>query len=195
VSKSKKRSSAVSKTERQAKQWPKAAIVASVVLLIGAVLVLKGATDGAADQIGNTATATATATIAAVGAKQATTLPGSEASPGPATAVASDLPEEQLQQALAAGKPTFAFFHSNNCKQCINMMKVVDEVYPEFKDSVVLVDVNVYDKQNAKLLQVANIRGIPTQIFFDKAGQGQVVMGAMTTDSFRKQMQTLAGGQ
>ena len=96
---------------------------------------------------------------------------------------------------MTAGQPTLAFFHSNNCVQCIKMMEVVEQVYPEFDDSVALVDVNVYDKRNASLLQRARIRAIPTQIFFDRTGQGMVVMGAMTPDQFREQMQALAGGQ
>lgn len=58
-----------------------------------------------------------------------------------------------------------------------------------------LVDVNVYDQANARLLQVARIRAIPTQIFFDRTDQGTMIMGAMTPDQFREQMQTLAEGQ
>ena len=75
------------------------------------------------------------------------------------------------------------------------MMQVVDEVYPEFGGSVALVDVNVYDETNRNLLQRAQIRSIPTQIFFDQTGQGQVIVGAMTLDQFREQMQTLTGGE
>jgi thioredoxin-like negative regulator of GroEL len=96
---------------------------------------------------------------------------------------------------LASGQPTLAFFHSNNCVQCIKMMEVVAEVYPKFGDSVALVDVNVYDNRNASLLQRARIRAIPTQILFDQTGQGLVVTGAMTPDQFRERMQTLAEGK
>jgi hypothetical protein len=41
-------------------------------------------------------------------------------------------PSDQLQQALAADQPVLVFMHSTNCQSCIDMMKVVDEVYPEF---------------------------------------------------------------
>jgi len=125
-----------------------------------------------------------------VGSQAAATAPGVQAS-----AEADESPEVQLERFLIAGKPTLAFFHSNNCVQCIKMMEVVAEVYPEFDDSVALVDVNVYDKASSRLLQRAQIRAIPTQIFFDRTGQGRVVMGAMTPDQFREQLRTLAGGQ
>jgi len=107
----------------------------------------------------------------------------------------SELPEAQLGRLLAAGKPTLAFFHSNNCKQCIKMMEVVAQVCPEFEDSVALVDVNVYDKANARLLQAAGIRAIPTQIFYNSSGKGQVVLGAMEPEQFRAYLRSLAGGQ
>ena len=105
----------------------------------------------------------------------------------------SELAEVQLDRALQAGQPTLAFFHSNNCIQCTKMMAVVAQVYPEFDDSVALVDVNVYDESNSSLLQRANIRAIPTQIFFDETGRRTVVLGAMTPDEFRDQLRALAG--
>ena len=169
------------------------AIILLLLLLVSAVMILKGQTDGAPDQQGNEILATAT--WPAIGQKQATTAPVQSASPTPTTATLSDSPEAQLGRLLAAGKPTLAFFHSNNCQQCIKMMEVVAQVYPEFEGSVALVDVNVYDKTNTKLLQVAGIRAIPTQIFYDSAGKSQVVLGAMEPDLFRAYLQSLAGGQ
>lgn len=191
MAKSEQHSSRVSKAEPKPKQWPRAAIIATIVLLIGAVLVLKDAKSGSDAQMRNTNDASPTR--AAMTIRQATTVPTSIASPVPTTAVAGELPETQLEQALAAGKPTLAFFHSNNCRACMTMMKVVDEVYPAFAASVVLIDVNVYDKQNTNLLQRTGVRGIPTQIFYDKTGQGQLVMGVMTPDALREQLTALAG--
>jgi thiol-disulfide isomerase/thioredoxin len=57
-------------------------------------------------------------------------------------------PAVQLQNALADNRPTLAFFHSYTCQQCIDMMEIVDQVYPEFSDSIVLVDIDVYDERN-----------------------------------------------
>jgi hypothetical protein len=48
------------------------------------------------------------------------------------TPVANVLPESQFEQYLAAGQPMVAFFHSNNCIQCVKMIEVVEQVYPDF---------------------------------------------------------------
>ena len=187
-----------------ANKWlVQAATIGGVLLLVAVVFIFKGispAEDPLAIAVG---TPQATATLPeAVGQTQATAELDRVAGPVAATApgvqgaaLPDDLPEAQLERHLTAGKPTLAFFHSNSCVQCIKMMEVVEQVYPEFDGSVALVDVNVYDQANARLLQVARIRAIPTQIFFDRTGQGTVIMGAMTPDQFREQMQTLAGGQ
>jgi thiol:disulfide interchange protein len=106
--------------------------------------------------------------------------------------VAEVLPEVQFDQHLAAGKPVVAFFHSNNCVQCMKMIEVVEQVYPAFADTVALVDVNVYDPQTQSLLQRAGIRAIPTMIFVDAADQGQGIMGLMEPDAFRSELQRLA---
>ncbi len=195
-----RRSSQKPQQTRRAR-WPQLAILGGVVLLVAAILILKtqdadppAAAEGVPqvtatlpEAVGQTQ---ATAEMEPVGGQPAATEPEQ-----PAAALPGELPEAQLERLLTAGQPTLAFFHSNNCVQCIKMMEVVAQVYPEFNDSVALVDVNVYDRANASLLQRAQIRAIPTQIFFDRTGQGWVIMGSMTPDQFREQMRTLAGGQ
>lgn len=184
----------------QQTHWPQLAILGAVALLVVVILIVKNHPADLSAGTGSVATATlppapvqATAPLPeATGQVQATAELESVAA---APALPDESPEAQLERLLAAKQPTLAFFHSNNCVQCIKMMEVVQQVYPEFEDSVALVDVNVYDKANASLLQRARIRAIPTQIFFDRTGQGLVVMGAMTPDQFRERMQALAGGQ
>lgn len=202
---SKKRRHRTSSSQKPEKtwtsRWPQLAILGGVALLVAAILILKNqsADPPAVAESEPQATATlpeavgqapTTAELEPVGSQPAATAPGVQES-----ALLDEPPEAQLDRFLIAGKPTLAFFHSNNCVQCIKMMEVVEQVYPEFDGSVALVDVNVYDKSNSRLLQRAQIRAIPTQIFFDRTGQGKVIMGAMTPDQFREQMQTLAGGQ
>ena len=104
------------------------------------------------------------------------------------------LPQVQLEQVLKAGQPALAFFHSNTCQQCIEMIGIVEEVYPEFSDSVALVDVNVYDERNASLLQQVQLQFIPTLIFYDQSGEAQVVVGVMQAEQLRQTLAILAGG-
>lgn len=181
--------------------WPQLAILGGVALLVAAILILKNRPADPPTHAEGVPQATATLPEA-TGQIRATAELEPVGNPGTATtpevhgsALPGELPEAHLERLLTAGQPTLAFFHSNNCVQCIKMMEVVEQVYPEFDDSVALVDVNVYDKLNTSLLQRARIQAIPTQIFFDRTGQGTVVMGAMTADQFRERMQTLAGGQ
>lgn len=102
--------------------------------------------------------------------------------------------EVLLDQYLEEGKPTFVFFHSNNCQSCIDMIAIVDQVYPEFEDTIALVDVNVYDPENQNLLQRAKIYSIPTQVFIDHTGQGKVAMGVMSPEDLRTQLLALTRG-
>ena len=94
-------------------------------------------------------------------------------------------PSTQLDQALAAGQPVLVFMHSTNCQSCIDMMKVVDQVYPEFAGQIALVDVDVYDDANGPLMQKLGLRYIPTVVAFDKTGKSSQNVGAMKADAFR----------
>lgn len=96
--------------------------------------------------------------------------------------------EEQFDRYVKEGKPVFAFFHSTNCQPCMEMMRVVDQVYPEFKDEIALVDVNVYDPQNRNLLRRAGINTIPTQVFINRKGEGQVIIGVIEASKLRQQL-------
>lgn len=104
-------------------------------------------------------------------------------------------PQEQLAQALNAGKPVLAFYHSNNCQSCIDMIAVVNQVYPEFKDDVILVDVNVYDQQNQALIRNIGLQFIPTQMFYDRSGTQSSVVGVMQPDSLRDSLRAISSGQ
>jgi len=112
--------------------------------------------------------------------------------PSPVTAASL---ESQLDQALKAGRPTFIFLHSLDCIPCKEMMGTVAAVYPEFQDSVVLIDVDIYDQRNQNLLRRERLQSIPTLVFYDARGIRQVFIGAMPADQFRDAMTQLAAGQ
>ena len=143
-------------------RWPQFAVVAAVVILVGLVFFLKSRDAGRPTVAASQSIATGSP-IAAEGQAQATAALIHEqlaARPGQPTVLTGGTTARLLAQA----------FHSNNCKQCLTMMEVVEQVYPEFANSVALVDVNVYDERNAALLQQARIRAIPSQI--DRRGTG-----------------------
>lgn len=103
----------------------------------------------------------------------------------PVVQAAQELPEQMLDRLYNEKVPVFAFFHSNNCHLCIEMIKVVDEVMPEYDRKVGLVDINVYDENNKSLLQRAQIQAIPTQIFISSSGDVTRQVGLMSVDQLR----------
>lgn len=114
--------------------------------------------------------------------------------PEPAPDLAGKSAEEQLDWYLENEQPVFIFFHSTTCKTCTDMMAVVDQVYPAYKEQVGLVDVDVYATWNQDLLQRARITNIPTQIFVNGKGEGMTVIGGMQPDELSTELQALADG-
>lgn len=180
------------KTSQQKSYGAQLAAIVGVLLLIGAVLILKAqksavSSANSQDEVGLASPAAQPSPTRTLLSEAQTAAP---AQPPPAPTL---LPEAQLDQLLAAGKPTLAFFHSNTCKKCIRMSEIVEEVYPDFADTVSLVDVNAYEGRNASLLQRVGIRAIPTLIFIDRTGQGRSYMGVMEPDELREQLRALGG--
>ena len=108
-------------------------------------------------------------------------------------AIADESLEERLDRLILAKEPVFAFFHSNNCQLCLEMIDIVKEVYPDYQAEIELVDINVYDEMNKNLLARANIHSIPTQIFFNESGEAFQSIGLMSAEQLRDSLDKLAG--
>ena len=108
---------------------------------------------------------------------------------------ASSSLESQLDQALKEERPIFVFLHSLDCIPCKEMMGTVANVYPEFQDSVVLIDVDVYVQGSQNILRRERLQSIPTLVFYDALGNRQVFIGAMPPEQFRDTLTHLAAGQ
>jgi thiol-disulfide isomerase/thioredoxin len=98
------------------------------------------------------------------------------------------LAEVQLDQALEAHLPVLAFFHSDNCEKCLIMMDAVGQVYPEFQDQVILVDVDVYNDLNQPLLRRVRLQYIPTLIFYDRSGAFNTNVGVLEANQLRSRL-------
>ena len=103
--------------------------------------------------------------------------------------------EAQLDQALKDGRPTFVFLHSLECIPCKAMMGTVTDVYPDYQDAVVLIDVDIYDQNNSNIIRREQLQSIPTMVFYDAQGNRQVFIGAMPPDQFQDTLIGLAAGQ
>jgi thiol-disulfide isomerase/thioredoxin len=102
--------------------------------------------------------------------------------------------EAQLDQALRQGRPAVVFLHSLNCVACKEMMQTVADVYPEYQDSIALIDVDVYDQGNNNIIRRERLQSIPTLVFYDERGVRQVFIGAMPSEQFRDALAQLASG-
>ncbi|MFP4345802.1 MAG: thioredoxin family protein [Anaerolineales bacterium] len=103
-------------------------------------------------------------------------------------------PEAHLDRLLEEQQPVLAFFHSMTCYQCTEMARIVEQVYPDFAGQIALVDVNVRDDANRSLLQRAGIRVIPTVVFVDRTGQGEMVTGMVPAEELQEKLASLAAG-
>lgn len=175
------------------------AMVGGASILIGAVLFLKlrQSPSASAERVATDPTVLpeqAIPTVSASGSPTAADWATREAaSTGASSATEALLPERQLDRGLEAGEPMVLFFRSNSCVQCVKMAAVVEEVYPDFSDSVVLIDVDVYDAGNRSLLQRAGIRAIPTLVFVDGGGGAQAHVGVMEANTLREQLREMVG--
>jgi len=172
-------------------RWSQVVIVAGLIILAGILLILKEQTRTAdvSPSMGLPAPIEAPSTAPDQASWPTTVADGPTRLP---TTPPPELPEAQFDRLLAESRPIFAFFHSNTCAKCVQMMGIVDQVHPEFAEQVALVDVNVYEEGNSNLLQRAQIRVIPTLIFIDRTGQGQVYTGVLPADALREQLRALA---
>lgn len=113
----------------------------------------------------------------------------------PPTSSSHELPAAQLEQALQARQPILAFYHSTTCQQCIEMIDIIGRVYPEYTHGITLIDVDVYDAQNAALLKKVGLRFIPTLMFYGQNGEAQTHVGIMEAEQLRQALSALVGGE
>ena len=104
-------------------------------------------------------------------------------------------PAEQYKFAIANGKPTLVFFHSNTCQSCLKMIDTVNQVYPEFSTQVVLIDVNVYDPQNEYLIYREGINYIPTLVFYNQTGDNLSSIGVISSEELRQKLSDICQGK
>ena len=160
---------------RQAKWFLRLLIIASVAVVAFGIVLLKDQRQSAP-----ALPATPVSPASAMGDPTAQSNPAAVNGPFKPSS-----PADQLNQALAGGKPALVFMHSTTCQSCIDMTKVVNQIYPEFADRIALVDVDVYDEANGPLMEELGLRYIPTVVTFDKEGKTAQNVGAMKAVAFR----------
>jgi thiol:disulfide interchange protein len=103
--------------------------------------------------------------------------------------------QETLDTYLAQGMPVMVYFYSDSCSSCREMETVIDEVYPPFRATVAMIEVNVYDEKNKDLIEKTGVQITPTTLFIDKTGRRLLVPEKMSAEELRTQLSALAGDQ
>ncbi len=69
-------------------------------------------------------------------------------------------------------QPQMIKFASRMCYDCQRLEKVIQEVYPEYRDKVTLTEIMVQDNSSSvqNMIRKYNVKLVPTSIFIDKNG-------------------------
>lgn len=100
----------------------------------------------------------------------------------------------RLEQLRAEGTPVVVFFHSPDCSSCKQVQASLNAVYPEFKDSVALLDLDVTNLRYRDLVNQVGVQYAPTLLLVNAAGEEKLIVGEISEQALRTELETLAGG-
>ena len=101
---------------------------------------------------------------------------------------------DQVAELKTAGQPLVVYFHSPDCSSCAQVQDALDQVYPEFKDAVALLDVDVTNRRERPFVDAAGVQMTPTLLFIDSSGAEKLFAGEIDHDVLRAELSALAGG-
>jgi len=91
-------------------------------------------------------------------------------------------------------KPQIVKFTSAMCLDCQTMNKIMKEIYPKYKDEIVLTEINVQDgnPNNDKWIKKYNVTLVPTIILLNANGsQIRRIEGAIEKEQMEEYIQEL----
>lgn len=100
----------------------------------------------------------------------------------------------RLEQLRADGTPVVVYFHSPDCSSCKQVQASLNEVYPEFKDSVALLDLDVTNLRYRDLVNQVGVQTAPTLLLVNAAGEEKLIVGEISAQRLRAELAVLAGG-
>jgi len=100
----------------------------------------------------------------------------------------------RLEELRAAGSPVVVYFHSPDCSSCKQVQASLDEVHPEFKNIVTLLDVDVTNLRYRDLVNQAGVQTAPTLLLVNASGEEKLIVGEISPQDLRAELALLAGG-
>ena len=79
--------------------------------------------------------------------------------------------DTSIPEVPVRGMVTMVDLGAKKCIPCKMMAPILASLEKEYKDRAAIVFIDVWQKENKKYVERFKIRGIPTQIFFDKDGK------------------------
>ena len=92
-------------------------------------------------------------------------------------------------------QPQMIKFASRMCYDCQRLEKVLQEVYPEFRDKVTLTEISVQDNSSAvqNMIKKYSVKLVPTSVFLDKNGDVKArVEGFMDEKTLKEHLEEIA---
>lgn len=94
----------------------------------------------------------------------------------------------------AGGQPLVVYFHSPDCSSCAQVQKALDHTYPEFKDRITLLDIDVTNRRERSFVDATGVITTPTLLLIDAEGNEKLVVGEISPAALRDELSALAGG-
>ncbi len=92
-------------------------------------------------------------------------------------------------------QPQMIKFASRMCYDCQRLEKVLQAVYPEFRDKVILTEITVQDNSSSvqNMIKKYNVKLVPTSIFINKNGDIKArVEGYMDENTLRNHLEEIS---
>ena len=92
-------------------------------------------------------------------------------------------------QTVQSGRPQVVKFTSAMCLDCQTMNKIMKEIFPKYKDSITLTEIQVQDQNsfNQDQIKKYNVTLVPTIILLDSTGkQVRRIEGAISQEEMEK---------
>lgn len=105
-----------------------------------------------------------------------------------------EAPGVTLQRYKDSGQPVVVYFHSPECLSCRQVQGTLDELYPEFKERVKLISLDVLDESSEELVERTGIHTTPVLLFVDAAGHETQFSGEISPEDLRMRLSELSGG-